>query len=157
MEKHCLTRRGAIGVVAGALAWVPAARAGEPVKALVHRSPSCGCCGKWVERLRAAGYAVDMVNEADMKAVKTRLGVPEDLASCHTAEIGGYVVEGHTPLAAIDRLLREKPKAVGLAVPGMPAGSPGMEMGDEKEVYEVVLFDAGGRRSYGRFEGARAL
>lgn len=153
-----LTRRNAFGFLGGALSavWLAApARAEPPVKAVVHRSPTCGCCGKWAERLKAAGFAVEVVNEADMKSVKTRLGVPEALSSCHTAEIGGYVIEGHVPVVAIQRLLKEKPNAIGLAAPGMPVGSPGMEMGEEKEVYEVVLFDATGSRSFGKFQGDR--
>ena len=98
-----------------------------------------------------------MRNEPDMKAVKSRLDVPAELASCHTAEIDGYVVEGHAPVAAIERLLEERPEATGLAVPGMPAGSPGMETGGGAESYEVVLFGSAGRRSYGSSRGDAAL
>ncbi len=133
------------------------ANAGEAVKVVVHRDPSCGCCKAWAARLRAAGFDVEVIDEADMKAVKKRLGVPEKLASCHTAEVAGYVIEGHVPVVSIQKLLAEKPKAAGLAAPGMPIGSPGMEMGSKKDVYEVILFGPEGESSYGKFEGDRAL
>ncbi|MGA9600696.1 MAG: DUF411 domain-containing protein [Methylocystis sp.] len=153
-----LARRNLLlAVASGALTQALGASAATPTRVLVHRDASCGCCGKWAERLRVAGYAVEIRNEPDMKAVKSRLGVPAELASCHTAEIDGYVVEGHAPVAAIERILRERPEAKGLAVPGMPAGSPGMETGAAAESYEVVLFGPAGRRSYGRFRGDAAL
>ena len=94
---------------------------------VVHRDPSCGCCGAWAEHLRRAGFPVKIVETGDINAIKQRLGVPADLISCHTAEVGGYAVEGHVPAGAIRRLLAERPQAAGLAVPGMPIGSPGME------------------------------
>jgi hypothetical protein len=131
--------------------------AAAPAKILVHRSPTCGCCGAWADRLRGAGFSVEVVNEADMNAVKKRLGVPSALASCHTAEIDGYVVEGHVPAQAIERLLRERPKAIGLAAPGMPAGSPGMETSGESDLYQLYLFDASGSREYGKFLGDKPL
>jgi hypothetical protein len=102
--------------------------------------------------MREAGYVVEEILETDMQAVKRRLGVPERLASCHTAEIGGYVIEGHVPPQAVARLLKERPKAVGLAAPGMPAGSPGME-GGEAEVYTLYLFDASAVRPFGSWRG----
>jgi hypothetical protein len=144
----------AIGALASALAAPVAAQ--DQISVIVHRDASCGCCGRWVKRLQEEGFQVEIINEPDMKAVKKRLGVPGALTACHTAEIGGYVIEGHTPVAAIKRLLQEKPRAIGLAVPGMPAGSPGMEMGGDPEVYEVVLFAADGQRGYGKFKGGEA-
>jgi hypothetical protein len=148
-----------IGAASAALAagFAAAAKAEPATRALIHRDASCGCCGRWAARLKEAGFAVEIVNEPDMKAVKSRLGVPAELTSCHTAEIEGYVVEGHTPVAAIKRLLQEKPKATGLATPGMPSGSPGMEMGGEAEPYEVFLFGPEGQSSYGKFKGASAI
>lgn len=120
----------------------------------VIKDPSCGCCDGWVEHIEAAGFPVQVVESADMDSVKQRLGVPEDLVSCHTAEVDGYVVEGHVPAAAIRRLLTERPKATGLAVPGMPAGSPGMDFpGVEPVAYEVFLFGST-TRSFGRFLGS---
>jgi hypothetical protein len=92
----------------------------------------------------------------DMAAIKRRLGVPDDLASCHTAEVAGYVIEGHVPAGALMRLLELRPKVIGLAVPGMPAGSPGME-GGTPEVYEVFLFDKDGRSSFGRYKEAKQV
>lgn len=93
----------------------------------VYKSPYCGCCGKWVDHLKAAGFEVRSHDVADVPAARRQLGMPEKLGSCHTAKVGGYLVEGHVPAADIQRLLREKPKAIGLAVPAMPPGSPGME------------------------------
>lgn len=97
---------------------------------LVHKNPSCGCCELWVEHLRKAGYQVEVRDEEDLNAVKERLGVPYGKGSCHTAEVGGYIVEGHVPVEDIQRLLAEKPDARGLVLPGMPLGSPGMEAPD---------------------------
>ena len=133
------------------------AQAAPVAKLLVHRSPTCGCCGAWVERLRTAGYSVEVVNEANMDPIKARLGVPAALASCHTAEIDGYVIEGHVPAEAIERLLKERPKTIGLAAPGMPAGSPGMETGGESEPYMLYLFDASGSREFGRYFGDKSF
>ena len=97
---------------------------------LVHKSSTCGCCGLWVEHLRRAGFRVEVRDDEDLYAIKQRLGVPYGKGSCHTAEVGGYFVEGHVPADDVRRLLREKPDAKGLLLPGMPAGSPGMEMPD---------------------------
>ena len=120
----------------------------------VSKDPSCGCCSGWVDHLRAAGFPVKVIETQTIEATKRRLGVPDDLASCHTAEVAGYVVEGHVPAAAIMRLLSEKPQGKGLAVPGMPAGSPGMEMaGVEPETYDVILFGAGSPSVFARFKG----
>lgn len=140
-----------LGAAASALA-AGASRAEEPKKMIVHKSATCGCCGGWAKHMRAAGYVVEEINEPDMKAVKARLGVPEKMASCHTAELDGYIIEGHVPAQAIAQLLKERPKAVGLAAPGMPMGSPGMEMG-EPEVYTLYLFDAAGAREFGKWLG----
>ena len=125
-------------------------------KMVVTKDPNCACCTGWVEHVRAAGFDVEVVESAEVNRLKIRLGVPQALASCHTAEIGGYVIEGHVPPAAIKRLLSEKPDGKGLAVPGMPVGSPGMEVeGMEPETYEVVLFGPSGQRTYARYTGAR--
>jgi hypothetical protein len=109
----------------------------------VYKSPYCGCCEKWVEHLQQAGFAVRAHDVNDVPAARQRLGMPERLGSCHTAKVAGYVVEGHVPAADIQRLLKEKPKAIGLAVPSMPPGSPGME--SPKPVpYNTLLVQAGG-------------
>ncbi len=112
------------------------------VEVTVYKSPTCGCCSKWVDHLRASGFTVVARDTSDMAAVKTTLGVPEPMHSCHTAMVNGYVIEGHVPAADIQRLLREKPKVTGLAVPGMVTGSPGME-GDRSDPYEVIAFGDG--------------
>lgn len=106
----------------------------------VYKSPTCGCCVAWVDHLRANGLTVEVVDEPQMNPLKGSLGVPGDLRSCHTATIGDYVVEGHVPAQDIQRLLAERPAVRGLAVPGMPIGSPGMEMGDRVDPYEVIAF-----------------
>ncbi len=113
--------------------------------AIVHRSPACGCCGSWVEHLRHAGFPVEVRETQDLNPVKERLGVPYGKGSCHTAEIGGYVVEGHVPAEDIKRLLREKPQARGLVLPGMPLGSPGMGSPDGGvQPYAVELVELDG-------------
>lgn len=113
---------------------------------VVHKSESCGCCGLWVEHMQQAGFPVQVRNLDNVNPVKERVGVPFGKGSCHTAEVGGYFVEGHVPAADIKRLLLEQPAARGLVVPGMPAGSPGMEMPDgrvQPYVVELVREDGG--------------
>ncbi len=118
----------------------PATVAAALPKVLVHKSASCTCCAKWVQHLRQAGFTVDVRNEGDLEPVKNRLGVPYALHTCHTAEVGGYFVEGHVPADDIKRLLKERPKGKGLALPGMPAGSPGMEVpSGQVQPYTVSL------------------
>ena len=156
------TRRA---VLAGALpvaAWLVLTRYSHAAEGLprmtVTRDPACGCCGGWIAHVKAAGFAVDEIQSADVAPLKTKLGVPLELSSCHTAEIGGYAIEGHVPADAIKRLLAEKPQAKGLAVGGMPTGSPGMEVeGNPPETYDVVLFSADGQRVFARYRGAQAI
>ena len=113
----------------------------KPVDITVYRSASCSCCGKWLEHLKANNFNVkDMVME-DVLPIKQKQGITDKLASCHTALVGDYVIEGHVPANDIMKLLKSKPKVIGLAVPGMVNGSPGMEMGEHKNAYEVVSFD----------------
>jgi hypothetical protein len=110
----------------------------------VHKTPWCGCCDDWVDHLRDEGFAVTVHEHEDLSPVRGRLGVPLSLGSCHTAEVAGYAVEGHVPAADIRRLLDERPAGItGLAVPGMPLGSPGMEIGDRRDPYDVVAFGRG--------------
>ena len=119
------------------------AAAGEAIT--VYKSPSCGCCTEWVSHLKDNGFDVT-VNETDnINAIKMEAGLTRELASCHTAFAGDYVIEGHVPASDIHKLLAEAPKAKGLAVPGMPMGSPGMEMGDRQDAYTVVLFNEQGQ------------
>lgn len=110
----------------------------------VYKSPTCGCCRKWVTHLKNNGFKVESVNTNRMNSVKKRLGVPGNLQSCHTAVVNGYVIEGHVPAKDIKNLLNQKSKVVGLAVPGMPAGSPGMEW-IKKDKYSVISFDKNGK------------
>lgn len=133
-------------------------RAGTLPLVTVTKDPSCGCCGGWIEHIEAAGFPVRVLESDDVFSLKQRLGVPVDLASCHTAQVDGYVIEGHVPAAAVKRLLAERPAGIGLAVPGMPAGSPGMDFpGVEPESYEVLLFDASGHKAFLRFHGAQEI
>lgn len=113
----------------------------------VYRSPSCGCCGAWVEHMAAAGFPVKAHMVGDTTAARKRLGMPERFGSCHTALVAGYVVEGHVPADEVKRLLASKRDAIGLAVPSMPPGSPGMEMGDRRDPYDVFLIDRNGRET----------
>ena len=112
----------------------------------VYKSPSCGCCSKWVDHLRAAGYTVVAHDTSDPSGVQRSHGVPPKLGSCHTATVGRYVIEGHVPADLIGKLLREGPAVAGLAVPGMVVGSPGME-GAGAQHYDVVAWDRQGRTS----------
>lgn len=114
-------------------------------KMIVHKSASCGCCGLWVDHMRAAGFAVEVRNEDNLNPIKERVGVPVAKGSCHTAEVGGYFIEGHVPAEDVKRLLTEKPAAKGLVLPGMPLGSPGMEVPDGTvQPYTVELVDQKG-------------
>jgi len=157
-----LSRRGLmIGAAqtftALALAGTAAATETLP-KMTVTRDPNCGCCGNWVEHIQAAGFPVDVVQVDDVMPLKARLGVPEALMSCHTAEIGGYVIEGHVPAEAIKRLLVERPQAKGIAVAGMPVGSPGMEVpGQPPQAYEVILFSTDAQRVFTRYRGLQQI
>ncbi len=149
-----LTRRSALGLVAGVTLVIGSpARAAQLPPIKVSRDTGCQCCGKWAAHLEAAGFAVTITEPADLPGLKQRLGVPSDLAACHTGEVAGYVIEGHVPAIAIKRLLDSKLKATGLAVVGMPVGSPGME-GGTPVVYEVTLFGSDGRSPFGKYRGA---
>ena len=110
----------------------------------VYKDPSCGCCKNWIQHLIKHGYKVDAKDTPNMAEIKRTLGVPAAIGSCHTAIVNGYLIEGHVPSADIDRLLEKKPKIAGLAVPGMPMGSPGME-GPVSQHYKVLSFDKSGK------------
>jgi hypothetical protein len=120
----------------------PIAAPAQARQMVVYRDPSCPCCEKWAAMAKDAGYLVRVVDHPDMPAIKTQYGVPEDLRSCHTAIVGDYAFEGHVPFEHVAKLLRERPEAIlGLAVAGMPAGSPGMEVpGGETEAFDVMAF-----------------
>ncbi len=124
----------------------PPVVAEEPLaEVTVWHSPTCGCCTDWVNHLEQYGFPVRKHVQHDVAMIKHRLGLPNNLASCHTAMVDGYVIEGHVPAEDIARLLKERPFVRGLSVPGMPIGSPGMEMGDRVDPYEVLSFDEDGK------------
>ncbi len=122
------------------------AQAADPIAIEVHRDANCGCCKAWIEHLEANGFEVDDHVETDMAAVKSRLGAPHSLGSCHTGVIDGKFVEGHVPAADILKL-RAQPDLIGAAVPGMPMGSPGMEMGEHKDAFKVIAVGNKGEQS----------
>jgi hypothetical protein len=152
LESFMNTRRSFV-LAAGAmltLGVLPGARAQQALPLVtVYKEPACGCCGKWAKHMQASGFRVDIQEVADVTPIRRKYGVPDDLSSCHTAIVGGYAIEGHVPAADVKRLLREGPKVKGLAVPGMVAGSPGMEQGTPK-AYATIVFDERGSKSFER-------
>jgi hypothetical protein len=155
-----VTRRGALlGSVALASLALTRAAAAAPVQIAVTKGLGCECCEGWAKHLRTNGYAVSVTESDDLDGVKTKLGIPEDLRTCHTGQIGDYLLEGHVPAVAVAYLLREKPDGmIGVAVPGMPVGSPGMEVeGAKPDEYSVILFGPAGRRVWARYKGAVEL
>ncbi|MGY4288178.1 hypothetical protein ACVWXO_007398 [Bradyrhizobium sp. LM2.7] len=156
-DAYQITRRSLMGLIATVSvgASTTGARANEPA-ITVHKDPSCGCCSGWVQHLRDARFKLRVEETSDLESVRAQLGVPPELAACHTGEAGGYILEGHVPAAAVRRLLSEQPNIRGLAVPGMPVGSPGME-GGRPQPYTVMSFGADGQRPFMRFVGDRAV
>ncbi len=146
MQRRILISTLAATIVgaAGAVAFFGIRQTARAEEIVIYKDPSCGCCTAWVEHLRASGFTASVRERVDLRRTKAELGVPEHLQSCHTATIEDYVIEGHVPAADIRRLLAERPKARGVAVPGMPVGSPGMEQGAEREPYNVILFQGDG-------------
>lgn len=138
-----MNRKQFINYLAAPLVALPFALRAANVRMQVYKTPTCGCCGKWVQHLRDNSFEVTVQDVPDTSPYRKKYGVPDQLASCHTAVVAGYAVEGHVPAREVHRLLREKPKAVGLAVPGMPAGSPGMEA-PRAQAYSVFLVDSSG-------------
>ena len=119
----------------------------------VYKTPWCGCCSDWIKHLQRDGFEVGAVEREDLTPVRKKYAVPDELASCHTAEIAGYAIEGHVPAAEIRRLLDLRPQAAGLSVPGMPLGSPGMEQGGQSQPYEVILFGPDGEEVFASYVG----
>ena len=152
---HSISRRKAATLILGGIIALQTRKTPEVMAAnfdgKVFKSPTCGCCAVWVKQLRQAGIDLQVTDIESLEMIKRTLQVPEQLQSCHTAIIGGYVVEGHVPIKEINRLLVEKPKALGIAVPGMPIGSLGMEQGSVKEPYDVVIFQTGTQRVYAKY------
>lgn len=147
----------AIASLAGTAMLAPHLMAQARPQVEVWKDPNCGCCKDWVVHMEANGFDVK-VHDSGNTAARKRLGVPDKLGSCHTALVGGYAIEGHVPAREVHRLLKEKPVAVGLSVPGMPVGSPGMDgkiYGDRKDPYDVVLISRnGGTRVYQSYHRA---
>lgn len=146
-----ISRRSFVCASAVALALGKLSYAGAQDAPLVsvYKGPKCGCCGEWVKHIQANGFRVETRDIADVTPIRRRYGVPDNLASCHTAVVAGYAIEGHVPASDIRRLLREKPKVRGLAVPGMVVGSPGMEQGPPQP-YATLAFDDRGSRIFAR-------
>ena len=145
--------------LSGLAATILLARSGGPALAaspriVVHKDPNCGCCGAWVDHLRADGFEARVIESTQLNRVKARLGVPDTLSSCHTAEIEGFIIEGHVPAGSIRKLLSQRPKIRCLAVPGMPVGSPGMEVeGTPPDTYDVIAFGPSGQSVFASYEG----
>jgi hypothetical protein len=125
---------------------IPVAQAAPP-SMVVYKTPTCGCCSKWVDHVKAAGFNVTVHDVQSTAEYRRKYGVPDQLQSCHTGVVNGYAIEGHVPVADIQTLLKKRPKAKGLAVPGMPIGSPGMEQGPRRQAYSVLLFTSDGKAS----------
>lgn len=156
MISQAIHRRGLLVSGAAALLGSSCARAANPKMLVVYKTPYCGCCKGWVTHMTRAGFNPTINELEDLAPVRSRYGVPFKLSSCHTGVIGGYVVEGHVPPADVMRLLREKPKALGLTVPGMPIGSPGMEVpnGSAERYETLLLLDRSGRTQVFATHGA---
>lgn len=135
------SRRQALGALL-VMAGVPIQAADLTVQ--VYKTPTCGCCGNWVEHMRTNGFKVEVTEVPDTAEYRRKYGVPEELRSCHTAVVDGYALEGHVPADDVQKLLKTRPKARGIAVPGMPMGSPGMEAGGRRQAFQVLLFNANG-------------
>lgn len=140
-RRALLERLVAIGVSLPGLALAAAPKA----EVQVFKSRTCGCCAVWVGHLREAGFKVTVLDVHNASAERRRLGMPDRFGSCHTARVGGYVIDGHVPAAEMERLLATKPKALGLSVPGMPASAPGMAVSGRPEPYRVLLIDLAGQ------------
>lgn len=156
MKNHSSTRRSLL-LALGALPFASLAQAPAKVLVEVWKDPNCGCCKDWVKHMADNGFAVK-VNETGNNAIRAKLGIPQPLGSCHTALVGGYAIEGHVPAADVRRLLKERPQAVGLTVPGMVVGSPGMDgavYDNRRDPYDVLLvLRSGGTRVYSSYNKA---
>ncbi len=142
-----------VGVLVSALMMLATPLSALAQAITVNKTPWCGCCTKWVDHLRDNGFEVEVHEHENLTPVRQSLGVPDELMSCHTAEVEGYTLEGHVPAQEIHRLLAERPEAIGLSVPGMPMGSPGMETPYEPDTYDVVLFAEDGTETFARYTG----
>lgn len=157
MQRRTVLQAAVLMALAPLTSVVAKAGAVDKPHITVYKTPSCGCCHEWVAHLEQNGFAVEAHDVPGTGPYRERFGVPRGLAGCHTGVIDGYAIEGHVPAAEIKRLIVERPKARGLAVPGMPIGSPGMEVeGTRRDAFDVVLFDdEGGRKVYQHYEARR--
>ncbi|MEQ7154129.1 DUF411 domain-containing protein [Brevundimonas aurifodinae] len=146
MQPETLSRRVLLGAALGTAATTACAQVPRPAPELVvYKTPTCGCCTAWVDRMRAAGFSARIIEQPDLAPIRKAQGVMDTLAACHTALINGYALEGHVPAEDVRRLLVDRPVAIGLAVPAMPLGSPGMEMPDgRRQPFETLLMLRGG-------------
>ena len=145
-------------MVGGLLGLTFTVSAGEekPLEIDVYRSPTCGCCSKWIAHLKQNQFTVNDYVTEDVQLIKDKYGVPKNMASCHTALVNGYVVEGHVPAIDIKKMLEIKPSVIGISVPGMPVGTPGMDMGGRKDAYKVVSFDENKKyKIFNSYEGSQ--
>lgn len=149
-------KKTALSVLMSPLAFIACTQVASATVIEVTKTPTCGCCTEWVEHMREAGFTVKVVDVPDVTPVADGLGVPRDLRSCHTAKVEGYAIEGHVPAGDVQRLLKERPQAVGLAVPGMPLGSPGMEVPGRSDRYPVILISESGEHSIYAVHGGSA-
>ncbi len=153
MTRLSISRRAAlIGLPLAALAG--GAHAAPARRLTAYKTPWCGCCGGWIAHMRQAGWTVEVVEREDLAPIRARHGVPDRLASCHTAVVGAYAIEGHVPARDVERMLRERPAARALSAPGMPAGSPGMEAAGREPYTTVLILADGSTRVFGRHNGA---
>lgn len=137
------------------LAVLASAVQAAPEKRLTaYKTPWCGCCGGWISHMREAGWTVEVVERQDLAPIRARHGIPDRLASCHTAVVGTFAIEGHVPAGDVDRLLRERPPARALSAPGMPAGSPGMEAAGREPYTTTLILNDGSTQIFGRHNGA---
>jgi hypothetical protein len=142
-RRYFLTTSGALAAIVA----LPTLAIQPSTVIQVFKSATCGCCGKWANNMRAAGFTMQVTDVADTGAARKRLGMADRFASCHTATVGGYAIEGHVPAAEVKRLLDMKAKAIGLAVPGMPPSAPGMDVRGRADPYQVLLIDVSGQSS----------
>ena len=142
LSRRKLLELTAVGLIPMGIGHLASSAFAETHVLKVYKSPLCGCCGAWVDHMRNAGFRAVVTDITDLRPIKNKFGVVPELRACHSAVIDGYVIEGHVPSREVMRLLKDRPKAIGLAVPGMPIGSPGMEQGSRRDPFQVILFSS---------------
>jgi len=150
-SRRFIVKAGLFGVAGFVFSPSLVVQANSLARVKLFKSPWCGCCGAWAEHMQEAGFQIDVTELEDLDPIKKQLGVSKNLQSCHTAVVDSYVIEGHVPADDVKRLLGLKPIARGLAVPGMPVGSPGMEMDDQVDPYQVILFGKDSQRVFSEY------